>query len=42
MIIGRLLQVVSEEEAFWIFTQLIETRYFPNDYFQMMVGALVD
>lgn len=33
MIVGRLLQVVNEEDAFWIFAQIIETRYFPNDYF---------
>ena len=32
MIVGRLLQVVDEEDAFWMFAQMIET-YFPLDYF---------
>ena len=41
MIVGRLVQIVGEEDAFWMFCQLIET-YFPLDYFQLMLGAMVD
>jgi hypothetical protein len=42
MICGRLLQVVSEEQAFWVLVQLLETRYYSLDYFQKMIGAQVD
>jgi hypothetical protein len=34
--------VLSEEEAFWVFVQLMETDYLPNDYYQLMLGARVD
>ena len=40
-IVGRLLQVMTEEEAFWTFTSLIE-NLMPIDYFQNMIGARVD
>ena len=40
-IIGRLLQVMTEEEAFWTFSCLIE-NLMPLDYFQNMLGARVD
>jgi len=40
-IVGRLLQVMTEEEAFWTFTCIIETMM-PIDYYANMQGALVD
>lgn len=40
-IVGRLLQVMTEEEAFWTFSHVIETLM-PLDYYQNMVGARVD
>jgi hypothetical protein len=40
-IVGRLLQVMTEEEAFWTFTRIIE-HMMPLDYFANMLGALVD
>ena len=40
-IVGRLLQVLTEEEAFWTFTCIVE-RLMPIDYFQQMVGARID
>ena len=42
-IIGRLLQVMTEEEAFWTFAALIESsRVLPLDYYQNLMGARVD
>ena len=32
-IVGRLLQVMTEEEAFWTFTCIVE-NIMPVDYFQ--------
>jgi hypothetical protein len=40
-IVGRLLQVMTEEEAFWTFTSIIESMM-PIDYYANMQGALVD
>ena len=40
-IVGRLLQVMTEEEAFWTFTSIIECMM-PIDYYANMQGALVD
>jgi hypothetical protein len=39
--VGRLLQVMTEEEAFWTFTRIIECLM-PLDYYANMLGALVD
>ena len=39
--VGRLLQVMTEEEAFWTFTNIIESMM-PIDYYANMQGALVD
>ena len=35
------MQVLTEEEAFWIFNQIIET-IIPIDFFTNMIGGLVD
>jgi hypothetical protein len=40
-IVGRLLTYMSEEEAFWCLTMLIET-ILPLDYYSNMVGVLID
>ena len=40
-VIGRLLQVMTEEETFWTFSSIIE-NLMPIDYFQNMIGARVD
>ena len=40
-IVGRLLQFMNEEEAFWTLTMIIET-ILPIDYYSNMVGVLVD
>jgi hypothetical protein len=40
-IVGRLLQVVTEEESFWVLTALLES-ILPLDYFCNMVGVMVD
>jgi len=40
-IVGRLLLFMSEEEAFWTLTMIIET-ILPIDYYSNMVGVLVD
>lgn len=34
--------MLSEEDAFWVFVQLMETDYFTLDYFQQLIGAQVD
>lgn len=41
MVVGRLLMVLHEEEAFHLFCQLIEV-YMPKENYQMMFGARVD
>ena len=41
-IVGRLLQVLTEEEAFWVFVLIME-KYLPIDYMlDGMTGALTD
>ena len=40
-VVGKLLQVMREEEAFWTFASIIESLM-PVDYFINMVGARVD
>lgn len=41
-IVGRLLKIYSsEEEAFWVFTCLIE-QFLPLNYYSEMAGVLVD
>ena len=41
-IVGRLLQVLSEEEAFWVFTIIME-KYLPLDYMLFgLTGAMTD
>ena len=39
---GRILQIIpDEEEAFWVFVQLLESTL-PLNYYSGMVGVLVD
>ena len=40
-IVGRLLQVLSEEETFWVFTIILE-NYLPIDYMAELTGAVID
>ena len=40
-IAGRLLQVLTEEETFYLMCQVIECLM-PLDYYQLMVGARID
>ncbi len=40
-IVGRMLKYMSEEEAFWTLTMIIETML-PIDFYSNMVGALID
>ena len=40
-IVARLLQTMTEEEAFWTFTCIVENMM-PIEYFQQMSGARVD
>jgi hypothetical protein len=41
-IVGRLIKLIpDEEEAFWTFTQMIET-YLPQNYFINMIGVMID
>ena len=41
-IVGRLLKVFDdEEEAFWVFVQIIE-NYLPINYYSEMAGIIVD
>lgn len=40
-IVGRMLQYMTEEQAFWTLTQIVETML-PLDYYSNMVGILVD
>lgn len=40
-IIGRLIKFVSEEEAFWIFTMIIES-ILPLDFYAQMIGVKTD
>ena len=40
-IVGNMLRYLNEEEAFWVFAQIIET-ILPIDYYCGMIGILVD
>ena len=40
-IVGRFLQIMCEEEAFWMLTQLLES-FIPIDYYSKMVGVITD
>jgi hypothetical protein len=41
-IVGRLIQVLEEEEAFWVFTLILE-NYLPIDYMiDGLTGAIID
>jgi len=40
-IVSRLLLVLKEEEAFWVFVMLTEC-ILPLDYYSNMVGVLID
>ena len=40
-ILGRLVKYLSEEEAFWVFTMLIES-ILPLDYYTQMIGVQYD
>lgn len=40
-IVGRFLQLMSEEEAFWMLTSLLES-FIPIDYYSKMVGVIID
>jgi Rab-GTPase-TBC domain len=40
-IVGRMIQFMDEEEAFWTLTMILET-ILPLDFYCNMVGALVD
>jgi hypothetical protein len=41
-IVGRLLTVLSEEEAFWVFVLIME-KYLPLDYMlDGLTGAMID
>ena len=40
-IVGRMLQYMNEEQAFWTLTMIIETML-PLDFYTNMLGALVD
>ena len=40
-IIGRFLKIMSEEEAFWMLTCLLES-FMPIDYYSKMVGVIID
>jgi hypothetical protein len=40
-VLGRLILQLTEEEAFWVFTMLLE-RILPFDYYNQMMGANAD
>ena len=40
-IVGRMLQYMNEEQAFWTLAMIIES-ILPLDYYSNMVGILVD
>ena len=40
-IVGRLLKIMSEEEAFWMLSMLLET-FIPIDYYSNVLGVIVD
>ena len=40
-IVGRLVKLLSEEEAFWVTTMILET-ILPIDYYSNMIGVLID
>lgn len=37
-IVGRLIKFLSEEDTFWVFTQLIES-ILPLDYYTHLIGV---
>ena len=39
--VGRFLKIISEGEAFWMLTVLIES-FIPLDYYSKLIGAIVD
>jgi hypothetical protein len=39
--IGRLLELMTEEEAFWTFAMIVES-FLPIDYYSNIFGALID
>jgi len=40
-IVGRFLKIMSEEEAFWMLTMLLES-FIPLDYYAKLIGVLID
>ena len=40
-IVGRLLRIMSEEEAFWMLSSLLES-FLPLDYYCKMMGVILD
>ena len=40
-IVGRLLRIMSEEEAFWMMSSLLES-FLPLDYYCKMMGVILD
>jgi hypothetical protein len=40
-IVARFLRLMSEEEAFWMLTLLIES-FIPLDYYSKLIGAIID
>jgi len=40
-IVARLIMVLEEEEAFWVFTIILE-NYLPIDYMADLTGAVID
>jgi hypothetical protein len=40
-IVGRMIQHMNEEEAFWTLTKILES-ILPLDFYCNMVGALID
>jgi len=38
---AQLIKTLNEEEAFWVLTQILES-YLPLDFYDMMVGVLID
>ena len=40
-IVGRFLRIMSEEEAFWMLSCLLES-FIPLDYYSKMVGVIID
>ena len=40
-IVGRLLKIMTEEEAFWMMSSLLES-FIPLDYYSRMFGVILD